>query len=106
MTNTENAGRAARPTQVDAPWTASLRTGLQALVGAVITLGLLVPEVIEIVLDEAGQSMPETLRGWLLAAAAATAGVAAVVTRVMALPRVEAWLGRRAPVVSAQGRKR
>lgn len=90
-------------TQVKRPWHATLRTFLQTAFGGAVTLGLVVPPIVEIVLDEAGQTMPGNLRGYLLGAAGVVAAVSAAATRIMAIPAVEAWLQRKAPAVSAAG---
>jgi hypothetical protein len=58
----------------------------------VLALGLVVPEVVEVILEQAGESMPASLRGWLLGISAVVAGVAGALAKIMALPRVEAFL--------------
>lgn len=73
-------------TQVNHPWRATLRTGVAALVAAV-------PLVASVL---AGLHLDGTVWGaWLISATAA-------VTRVMALPAVDAWLRRFAPWLAPQ----
>ena len=80
------------PTQVRFSARSVARTILQTIVPAVIALGFVVPEIVEIVLEQSGESMPEGLRGILLGTSAAVAAVAGGLARVMAIPRVEAFL--------------
>lgn len=82
------------PTQVRHPWTATLRTFVQTLIGAVIAGGVVVPEIVEIILDQSGEQMPEDLRAILLAVSGFVALVASIVARVMAIPQVELFLRR------------
>jgi len=81
-------------TQVVYPWKAALRTAVQVGIPTVLTLAVVLPEIVQIVLDEFGETMPEAVRLWLLAAAGAITGVAVVLTRVMAIPSVNAFLTR------------
>lgn len=73
-------------TQTRHPWRATARTVLAALVGAAIIL----PEVVEV----AGIGHI----GWVAGAVAA----AGAVTRVLALPSVDAWLRRWMPWLAAE----
>lgn len=81
-------------TQVEYPWKATLRTIVQVGIPAFLTLLVAVPLIIQIVLDEFGETMPDRLRLWLLAAAAFVTALAAAITRIMAIPAVNAWLSR------------
>ena len=79
-----------KPTQVKYPWRAALRTVLAYVVAA----GIVVPAVWSIAQDTlAGYLSPE-----VVTAAAWTVGlivaVSAFVTRVIAIPAVNAWLTR------------
>ena len=82
----------AAPSQVRHSARAVVRTVLQVGIPAVLFLGLVVPQVIDAVLDQFGDVAPPGLRAALLGVAAAVTGVAAVITRIMALPAVEAAL--------------
>lgn len=85
------------PTQVQHPTRAALRTFIQTLVPALAFFVVVIPPVVDIVLDEAGKA-GVTLPGWLYlaltGASVACALVAAIVARVMAVPGVEAGLER------------
>lgn len=76
------------PTQVRRPWRAVLRTALQ--VG--IPLFLLLPLMIQIIVDELGETLPPAFTAWLLAAAGVITAIAAVIARLMAIPQVELLL--------------
>jgi hypothetical protein len=82
------------PTQVRRPWTTTLRTFVQTLIGAIITLGVLVPAIVEIILNESGDQMPADLRTILLAVSGFVALIASIVARIMAIPQVELLLRR------------
>lgn len=72
-------------TQSEHPWKATLRTVFQMLVG--------LAAIIPLVADDLGASAP-----WALA----VVGVSAAITRVMALPAVEAFLEAHVPFLAAR----
>jgi hypothetical protein len=78
-----------QPTQTRHPWRAVYRTVVAAIPG-VVTLLYLLPDIAR----EAGIAQV----GWVTAAL----GVTAAITRVLAMPAVEAWLHRHAPDLAAQ----
>jgi hypothetical protein len=75
--------------QVAAPWKATVRTLLAVIPG----IALLVDPVLDAVANGDGS----TLGGWAVLAT----GVAGAITRVLALPGVEAFLRRFAPWLAA-----
>ena len=80
------------PTQVRFSARSVVRTILQSIIPTALTLGVVVPEVIEVILEQAGESMPGNVRGWLLAISAGVAATAGALAKIMALPKVEAVL--------------
>jgi hypothetical protein len=78
------------PTQTRRPWRATLRTALAVGIPAI----LLLPTVIQIIVDELGPSLPDRYTGWLLAAGIIITGIASAITRILALPGVELLLRR------------
>ena len=77
------------PTQVARPWRASLRTGAQTFLAVLLALVALAPYVQEFVETVAPGS---PVVGWVTAGAGIAAALATLITRVMALERVNAVL--------------
>ena len=87
----------ARPTQVDRPWRATIRTALQVGIPTLVALGIAIPLVVQAILDEAtkaGVELPGWFTGALVGLAAAVTLVSAILARVMAIPGVEEFLRR------------
>lgn len=79
-----------RSTQEANPGRATLRTfiaQLPAIIGAI----LLMPEVIQIILDGYGERLPDNFRVVLLGISAFIVATTAVMTRIMASVRVNEW---------------
>ncbi|UVK62279.1 membrane protein [Arthrobacter phage NathanVaag] len=70
------------------PWKTTLRTFVQVGIPTFIAFAALVPEVLQLVLDQFGKQLPDEVRAVLLGIAALITGVAALLTRIMALPKV------------------
>lgn len=81
-------------TQTDYPWKATLRTLVQVGIPAFVTLVGILPLIIQIILEELGEQMPDGLRLWLVGAAALLTAVATALARIMAIPTVNAFLTR------------
>jgi hypothetical protein len=82
---------APRSTQEAEPGRAVLRTfiaQLPAIIGAV----LLLPEIIQIILDGYGASLPENFRVVLLGLSGFILATTAIMTRIMASVKVNEWL--------------
>jgi hypothetical protein len=85
------------PTQVQHPNRAALRTFLQAWVPLLALALVVVPIIVDIILDEAGKAgvdIPPGLRLILVGIATAAALISAVISRIMAIPAVEQLLQR------------
>lgn len=82
------------PTQVAHPTRTSWRTALQSAIGALLTLGVVLPIVVSIVNEGLGQYLPDYWEVWLVGAAAAVSALSATVARIMAIPAVDAWLAK------------
>jgi len=67
-----------------------LRTVVAVGIPAFLTLALVLPQVIEAL----GLPVTSELYGWLVGLAAGVTAVAGAITRVMAIPAVNAWLVR------------
>jgi hypothetical protein len=84
------ADHVATTTQQQHPWRAVARTVLAVLIG----VGLVVPLVVTIVLEQFDVYLPPAAKAWLLAASAFTVALSGAVTRIIAIPKVDAWLKR------------
>lgn len=85
------ADHLATSTQAANPNRAALRTALQTAIPAFLGLLVIVPQIIQEVVDGFGQHMPDGLRLWLAGAAVAITALSATIARVMAIPGVIAW---------------
>lgn len=79
------------PTQVQRPWRATVRTVFQALV----SLALLAPLIAEAVEQATGHDLDG------VPFVVSVLALSAVVTRVMAIPQVEAWIEAYLPFLAA-----
>ncbi|UYL88312.1 membrane protein [Arthrobacter phage EvePickles] len=82
------------PSQVVHPWKAAIRTFLQVLVPAVLLILTVGPEVLQIIAEQLKGQVPDGFIAWLLAAAGLLAAIAGAAARIMAIPQVNAALGR------------
>ena len=73
------------------PWKTALRTFVQVGIPAFIAFAALVPEVLQLVLDQFGQVLPDSVRVVLLGIAALITGTATLLARIMALPKAVAF---------------
>ena len=85
------------PTQVQYPRRATIRSGFQAFVGACV----LVPSIVAAVDSVPGVDF-EHGPAWAVAGVAVVTGTAAAVTRVMAIPGVNEWIARYAPLLAPE----
>ena len=85
-------------TQTEFPWRATLRTIIQAIIGFAVLLPIIVP----IVNETLGQYLPDQWEAWTVGAAGAVTALIACVTRLMAVPAVDAWLDRWLPWLASQ----
>lgn len=84
-------GDHAATTQAANPNRAALRTALQTALAAFPGLLIIVPLIIQEIVNGFGQVLPDSLRLWLLGAAAGIAAAAGVLARIMAIPGVIEW---------------
>lgn len=82
----------AAPTQVKHPGRALVRTLIQVVIPAIITLGLIVPLIVDIILEEA--TLPDGMVSVLVSTAGVITALSLILTRIMAIPQVEAFLER------------
>ncbi|MCW2132871.1 hypothetical protein [Arthrobacter sp. VKM Ac-2550] len=81
-------------TQTAYPWKATLRTVLEVGIPAFALVLIVIPQVLNILAEELGAVLPESVTAWLLAAAATVTLVAGALARIAAIPGVNALLTR------------
>jgi len=79
------------------PAKAGWRTVLQVGPAAILSLVVILPMIIEDIVDGFGRQLPDELRVWLLGAALFLTTVAAVAARIMARKEVLDWFTKYAP---------
>ena len=77
------------PTQVAHPWKAALRTGVQAFLGVAAVALIAFPFVSDFV---ESQWPGSPVLGWITVAASFVGGLSLLVSRIMAIPGVDAFL--------------
>lgn len=78
-------------TQAANPNRAALRTALQTAIPAFLGLLVILPPIIQTIVDGFGQHLPDSFRLWLAGAAAGITALSATLARVMAIPGVIEW---------------
>lgn len=73
-----------------ATWRTVFQVGVPALVGFVLIL----PELLQLVLNEVGEVLPEGFRLWLTGAVVVVTAFAGLLARLMANPALNDWLRR------------
>jgi len=77
-------------TQTRRPWRATIRTAVAVGISAIVLL----PTIIQILVDELGPVLPERFTGWLVTAGVIVTACAAAITRILAIEKVEQALRR------------
>lgn len=81
-----------QPTQVAEPWRTTLRTIIQTTIGVLLAAGVVVPVALEIIGEEFARWTSPEFVAVLGAISAFAVAVSATLTRIMAIPAVNAWL--------------
>ena len=92
--------RAETATQAEFPGRAAARTALAVGVPAFLGLLVILPLIIQEIVDGFGQHLPDGFRLWLAGAAAAITALSATITRIMAIPGVIEWTRRYLPFLA------
>lgn len=87
-------------TQAANPGRATLRTAVQVGIPAFLALLIILPQIIQEVVDGFGQHLPDGFRLWLAGLAAVITAASATITRVMAIPGVIDWTRRFLPFLA------
>jgi hypothetical protein len=80
-----------------APSKAFWRTALQVGPVALLSLVVILPSIIQDVVDQFGAHLPENFRVWLTGFAAVLTLIASIIAHVMARPDVIAWTRKYVP---------
>ena len=78
-------------TQAENPGRAALRTAVQTAIPAFVGLLLILPLIIQAIVEGFGQHLPASMYLWLTGAAAVITAASATLARVAAIPGVIAW---------------
>lgn len=76
------------------PGRATWRTVVQNVISVVLTAGIVLPLAVSIAGEELGDVLPDGWLLWAAGVAASVAAIAAALTRIMAIPAVDAALRR------------
>lgn len=76
------------------PGRATWRTVVQNVISVILTLGVVLPVAVNIAGEQLAAYLPENWLAWAVGAAAVVAAIAAALTRIMAIPAVDAALRR------------
>jgi hypothetical protein len=74
------------------PGRATVRTVVQTVISVVLTAGVVLPLAVAILGEELAAVLPPAWLAWLVGGAATVAAIAAALTRIMAIPAVDAAL--------------
>jgi len=85
------ADHAATTTQAANPNRAALRTAVQTAIPAFVGLLIVLPLIIQAIVDGFGQHLPPSLYLWLTGAAAVITAASATLARISAIPGVIEW---------------
>ena len=78
-------------TQAANPGRAALRTAIQTAVPAFLGLLVILPLIIQAIVDGFGQHLPPSIYLWLTAAATVITAASATLARISAIPGVIEW---------------
>jgi len=87
-------------TQVQFPNRAALRTAVQTAIPAFVGLLLILPPILQTIVDGFGQHLPAGLTLWLAGAAATITAASATIARISAIPGVIEWTRKYLPFLA------
>lgn len=92
--------RAEASTQAANPGRAALRTAVQTAVPAFLGLLVILPMIIQAIVEGFGQHLPPSMYLWLTGAATAITAASATLARISAIPAVIDWTRRFLPFLA------
>lgn len=88
-------------TQETNPGRAVRRTTFQVGIPAFLGLGVILPQIMEVIAgSDLATMLPDAFQAWLWGAAAAVTAVSALFARLMAIPGVVKWTRKYLPVLA------
>lgn len=78
-------------TQAANPGRATIRTAVQVGIPAFVALLVILPQIIQAIVDGFGQHLPPSIYLWLTGAATVITAASATLARISAIPGVIAW---------------
>lgn len=87
-------------TQARYPWKTTLRTAFQVGIPAFVGLLLILPPILQDVVDTFGHQLPPGLTAWLAGAAATITAASALLARISSMPRVIEWTRKYLPFLA------
>lgn len=78
------------------------RTILQVGPAAAVSLLLILPQILQEILDAYGEALPPEVYAWLAGVTATVTLVAGILAKVMSMPRVQEWLAKYARFFAAE----
>ena len=100
MSENTTPRHAEAPTQVQNPGRAVVRTVFAAIVGLAVLSPAITPGLVDWARENAG-ILPEWVVPTVVAVNAAVVAAAALITRILAVPGVNAWLEKYIPILGA-----
>lgn len=91
-------------TQEQYPWKAFWRTALQVGPAAAVGLLLILPSILQSIVDGFGRELPPDIYSALVGVTATLTLVSAILAKVMARPDVIAWTKKYLPFFAPEGR--
>jgi hypothetical protein len=90
----------AAPTQAAFPKRAALRTAVQTFIPAAAGLLVILPLILQAILDGFGRQLPPDIYAWLAGAVVAITAASATLARIAAIPGVIDWTRKYLPFLA------
>ncbi|MFK0005460.1 hypothetical protein ACIQTZ_00255 [Paenarthrobacter sp. NPDC090520] len=87
-------------TQAKYPWKTAVRTAFQVGIPAFVGLLVILPPILQDVVNTFGHQLPAALTAWLVGAATTITATSALLARVSAMPKVIDWTRKFLPFLA------
>ena len=92
-------------TQSKHPWKTTIRTAFQVGIPAFVGLLVILPPILQDVVDTFGHQLPAGFTAWLAGAAATITATSALLARIAAMPRAIEWTRKYLPFLAPDNAK-